>query len=74
VRIVNKFRFYIGISIVFVLLFGYFLKIEVDSGANYAVNDTLLGIIIFHNLFIFIIYLLIALFFIFTGFRKVRIL
>lgn len=72
-KVMNRFRFYIGISIFFILAMGYFLRIEIDSGANYTVKDTLLGIIIFHNLFVFIVYLLIALFFIFTGVRKVRI-
>lgn len=72
-KVDNKFRFYIGILIIFILILGYFLRIEVDSGANYSVKDTLLGIIIFHNVFVFVIYLLIGLFFIFTGVRKVKI-
>lgn len=71
-KVMNKFRFYLGISIVFILIVGYFLRIEVDSGANYTVTDTLLGIIIFHNFFVFVLYLLIAGFFVFTGVKKLR--
>lgn len=73
-KVMNKFRFYVGLSIIIVLVLGYFFRIEVDSGANYTVTDTLLGIVIFHNLAIFIIYLLVALFFIFTGFKKVKVI
>lgn len=72
-KVVSKFRIYTGIFIFFILALGYFLRIEVDSGANYTVKDTLLGIMIFHNLLVFVVYLLVALFFIFTGFRKVKV-
>lgn len=71
-RIVNNFRFYSGILILLFLLFSYFISIDVDSGANYTVTDTLLGIIIFHNLFVFIVYLMIALFFIVAGTKRFK--
>lgn len=72
-KLVNRVRFYIGLLIVLFLVFSYFLRIEIDSGANYTVTDSLLGIIIFHNFFVLIIYSLIALFFIFTGFKRIKI-
>lgn len=71
-KIVNKSRFYIGISIVLFLVLSYFVNIDVDSGANYTVTDTLLGIIIFHNLYVFILYLIVSLFFIVTGIKRIK--
>ncbi|MEK6925463.1 MAG: hypothetical protein AABW71_04480 [Nanoarchaeota archaeon] len=71
-KIVNKLKFYFGILIILFLLFSYFISVNVESGANYIVTDTLLGIIIFHSLFVFIVYLIIAIFFIFTGVRRFK--
>lgn len=72
-KLTNKFRFYTGLLIVLFLVTSYFFKIEIDSGANYTVTDSLLGIIIFHSFFVLVVYSLIALFFIFTGFKRIKI-
>lgn len=72
-KLVNKSRFYIGLLIVLFLVASYFLKIEIDSGANYTVTDSLLGIIIFHSFFVLVAYSLIALFFLVTGFKRIKI-
>ena len=71
-RILNKKLFYTGITILAILIISYFLKFKVDEGANYEVIDTLLGTIIFHNPIIFMIYLIIALTFIISGIKKLR--
>jgi hypothetical protein len=71
-KIVNKFRFCFGVFIILFLIVSYFIKIEVDSGANYLVVDTLLGIVIFHSLFVFIIYLFVAALLIFMGFKRFK--
>lgn len=72
-KVVNKSRLYIGFGIILFLLVGYLFRVEIDTGANYTVTDTLLGIIIFHSFSVFIVYLLVALFFIFTGFKRIKI-
>lgn len=72
-KIVSRFRFYLGILIILFLLISYFISIDVDTGSNYVVSDTLLGIIIFHNLYLFILYLLIAGFLILTSSKRFKI-
>lgn len=49
-----------GITILIVLAISYFIKINVDQGANFIIKDSFLGIIIFHNPFILAFYLLMA--------------
>lgn len=71
-KLVNKLRFTIGLGIIVFLLFSYFFRIEIESGANYVITDTLLGIIIFHSFFVLVLYILIAAFFIFTGVRNIK--
>ena len=58
---------YIGIGIVVLLILSYFIKIPIESGETYIVTDSLLGILIFHNIYILIIYSLIAIFFIYKS-------
>jgi len=60
---------YLGIGILAFLAISYFLKINIDSGANYLIKDSLLGIVIFHNPFILAIYVLIAVVLIVKNFR-----
>ena len=48
------------IGILALLIISYFIKIPIESGETYIVTDTLLGILIFHNIFILIIYSLIV--------------
>lgn len=59
-----------GIVILLVLIGFYFIKIESDSGINFQTYDTLLGVIIFHNFFVLMLYVLIALLLIVTGISK----
>lgn len=73
-KIANKKIFYSGLGILIFLLISYFIRFEVDSGSNYIVEDTLLGILIFHSLFIFIIYILIGAFFVFIGIKGIKII
>ena len=72
-KIKNQKIFYLGIIILIGLTLSYFVKINVDSGANYVTKDNLLGILIFHNLFVFIIYLLISLLLVFLSMKKIKI-
>ncbi len=71
-KVVNKLAFFSGIFVLLILFFSYFINLNVDVGDNYIVQDTLLGIIIFHNIFILSFYLLIALTLLFVGIKKVR--
>jgi len=59
-----------GIFIVLILIISYFIKINVDSGGNYIINERALGILIFHNPFILSLYVLIAVVLIVKGLRK----
>ena len=59
-RIISHARFWIGIGLLFFFFLAYFVPIPVDSGSNYYVLDTLLGILIFHNAFILGFYILVA--------------
>jgi hypothetical protein len=59
-----------GFAILALMAIFYFIKVQVDSGSNYVVEDSLLGIIIFHSVFVFVAYILIAVFLISLGFKK----
>lgn len=59
-----------GIAIVLALFFAYFIKINIDEGTNYVVEDTILGIVIFHNPFVLGIYIIIAVALIVSGLTK----
>ena len=63
-KIKNKKYLRIGIGILATLILSYFIKIPIESGTNYVISDSILGIIIFHNLYILITYSLIAIYFI----------
>lgn len=56
----QKTMFWIGIIMAVLLLLSFFIKINVDSGSNYIVKDSILGIIIFHNPFVLAFYILIT--------------
>ena len=67
-RIINNWVFFVvGILLVVFLAISYLIKIQVDSGANFTTYDSLLGIIIFHNIFVLGFYVLIALIMIVLG-------
>jgi len=57
----KKISFWVGIIIALFLTLSYYIKISVDSGANYVVKDSLLGIIIFHSPLILALYAIIVL-------------
>jgi len=72
-RFASKVRFYSGVFFVLFLFVSYFIKLEVDAGVNYIEFDSLLGVLIFHNLFVFAFYLLIAFMLIVAGIRRIKI-
>ena len=43
------------------LLMAYFIPLDVETGGNYLVRDSLLGLMIFHQLWILGLYILIGL-------------
>ena len=59
-----------GILVPILLAISYFIKINVESGANYATKTSLLGYIIFYNPFILGIYVLIAIYLVYLGNRR----
>lgn len=61
---------FVGFGILLVLAVSYFIKIEVDSGSNFVVNDSLLGIVIFHNPFVLGLYVLIGGYFLIMDLKK----
>ena len=69
--------FLAGIAILVVLAASYFIPITLTAysanGVIALVKDSLLGIIIFHNLYVLIIYILIAIALIFISLRKIKI-
>ncbi|MEK6811314.1 MAG: hypothetical protein AABX96_02270 [Nanoarchaeota archaeon] len=73
-RFVNKFRFFSGILLMLFLFGSYFVEIMVDSGVNYVTTDTLLGLVIFHNIFVLSFYILIACLLVLTGIKRIRFL
>lgn len=69
-KIKKKLFFWLGILILVVLGVSYFVNINVDTGGNYKVISPLLGVLIFYKVYILILYILIALGFIFIGLKK----
>ncbi|MCH7568008.1 MAG: hypothetical protein IIA87_01170 [Nanoarchaeota archaeon] len=66
----QKTYLYIGIIILLILLISAFIEIPVESGPNYNTIAPLLGILIFYNPIILIIYIGIAIFLIWKGIGK----
>ena len=58
-----------GLIFITILLISYFIKVGIDSGANYTINSSLLGILIFYNPFVLGIYFLIGTILIIKGLR-----
>ena len=59
-KVKNKKTFFVGVILLFALLASYFIKIEIDSGANFVTETRLLGILIFYNLYLLSFYILIG--------------
>ena len=70
ITIHRKNYFFAGLGIILLMFFLYLIKIDVDSGANYIIKDSMLGIIIFHNPFILGLYILAAITLIVKGISK----
>ncbi len=66
-KIKKPIMFFSGIALLILIIIGYFSKINLESGSNYYIQDSLLGIIIFHNQFILGIYILIGIILITKG-------
>ena len=71
-QMTNKKYFFLGILIFLVLILSYLIKFDIDAGANYNIEERLLGVIIFHNHFILGIYLLIGIILILRGMKYKR--
>ncbi len=65
----KKIYFWIGIVLLIFLLVSYFIKFEIDSGLNYSTKDSLLGMLIFHNIFVLISYIVLIFFIISRGIK-----
>jgi hypothetical protein len=65
----KKIYFWMGIVLFLFLILSYFIKFEIDSGSNYSTRDSLLGILIFHNIFVLIFYIILILFIISKGIK-----
>lgn len=59
VKIDNKRLFYTSLGISVFLILSYFIKFQIDAGANYTVKDSLLGILVFHNIYVISAYILV---------------
>ncbi|MEK6915447.1 MAG: hypothetical protein AABW89_02815 [Nanoarchaeota archaeon] len=71
-NIANGKRFFLGIFILILLVTSYFIRFDSDYGSNYAVEDSLLGVLIFHNFFVLVLYFLISFLLILTGIKRIR--
>jgi len=71
-KVVSKSRLFFGIVILLLLFSSYFIKIDVDTGDNYQTFSRLTWILVFNSAYVLIAYLLVACFFVFTGFKKLR--
>ncbi len=73
-ELASKTKFFTGITILTLLIISYFIKINVESGSNYEVQDSLLGIIILHNPIVLSICIIIPLVLIFLRIKKSKLL
>lgn len=58
-KIKNKGLFYTSLGILCFMILSFFIKISYESGFNYEVQDSLLGILIFHNAYVLATYVII---------------
>ena len=66
--------FLTGLFVFILLGAAYFIKIEIDSGANYVEKTPLLGILIFYSPAVLVLYVFFGALLVFLGLRKRRIL
>ena len=71
-KLASKSRFFIGITILIILIASYFIKIQTDSGMNYISVSRILSILIFQNIFLLIFYFAVPIFLIITGIKKIK--
>jgi len=69
---IKNIYFFSGILVIFFLILFYFIKINVDTGNNFVIEERILGIIIFHNPFILALYILAAFVFFAKGLNMSR--
>lgn len=50
----------VGAAWLVFLAVAYFIPIDVETGGNYLVRDSLLGMMIFHNLYLLALYVLLG--------------
>ncbi|MEI6731818.1 MAG: hypothetical protein WCK90_04010 [archaeon] len=62
--------FWIGVAVAIILFASYFMTLPGDSGDNYNVDTSLLGIIIFYNPWILAFYLIIAVVLVWFGIAR----
>ncbi|MAG38040.1 hypothetical protein CMI45_01485 [Candidatus Pacearchaeota archaeon] len=72
-KINNKITFFLGIIWIIFLILAYFIKFDVDSGANYIVKDSLLGILIFHSPIVLTVYILVGILLVLLGIMRIKI-
>ncbi len=68
-RIKKKLYFWIGIFILILMVLAYLYNVPVIGDYGYTVNDSLLGILIFHNPFVLGLYFLIVIVLIVIGIK-----
>ena len=71
-KIRSKLLFWIGVSILLILGLLTLISVPVESGSNYNVTAPLLGLVIFYNPIVLMIYIIAALILIFLGFKKIK--
>lgn len=71
-KLASKSRFFMGITILIILIASYFIKIQTDSGMNYISVSRILSILIFQNIFLLIFYFAVPIFLIITGIKKIK--
>ncbi len=73
-KLTSKPKFIIGIFALILIILSYFIKINSESGSNYQTQDTLLGILIFHNPLVLFAYIIISFFLIISGIKKIELI
>ena len=75
-KLASKPKFLTGIIIIIILILSYFININTyaEAGSNYETADKLLGILIFHNPIVLLVYLIAISILIVTGIKKIMLI
>jgi len=68
----SNWKFVSGVVILFALVISYFIKINVESGANFSTTQPLLAKLIFESPIVLGVYVLIAVWLILSGLGRKR--